>query len=503
MRPTCPASALATATMLLVACSPADDPPSTGQDPTGASSLAQLSSSPSSSPSTLSSVGPTTPRVPSGPPSGPPAADSSGPLPGTESVGHATMVGAAGTESGQVVLVVGEYGTDGYRSGYQAYARAADGTWSPPVELADRRLSSFSVRVASAADGSGVVSWDDYPDHGPPVLWARVRHADGTWEAPRVIIRGGGAANGVDQVAAASGDHTAVLYDDHGGQPVVAVDDHGAWSEFHTPLGEPWGPQVALDADGGLHVVLKSSPHGGGGTVQLTRRSAGADRWTPPETVHTPVLASGPVQLALDAEGRELLMYDYIADNGYAVPGDTDLVGGTASRLVGQRQVGGPLRTIWDRSGASYAKVSTAGGTVRVTWIQWVGHLPHGHHRTTKLRTQLLGKHGATLARTAVGSYWADAVGGAPGAVTWLSPQRHTRQLLAVRVGGHASSGDPVVLDDYTQEPAWWRSDPALAQVFLVGGQPWVAWEHGEVLDSDRSELLDSRVSLAPLTGPG
>ena len=88
-------------------------------------------------------------------------------------MGHATLVGAAGTDAGQVVLVAGEYGNDGYRSGYQAYVRAVDGTWSQPVELADRRLSSFSVKVAFAADGSGVVSWDDYADHGPPVLWGR------------------------------------------------------------------------------------------------------------------------------------------------------------------------------------------------------------------------------------------------------------------------------------------------------------------------------------------
>jgi hypothetical protein len=495
MRPPVPATALAVATLLLAGCSGADDPPDAGRDPSGATSVA--SQSPGSVPRT------TRPPVPHGPPSGPPALDPSGPLPGTESVGHGTLVGAAGTDSGQVVLVVGEYGTNGYRSGYQAFVRAADGTWSPPVELADRRLSSFSVKVAFAADGSGVVAWDDYSGHGPPVLWARVRHAGGTWEAPRILIRGGGAADGADQVAAAPGGHVAVLYSDHRGGPVVAVDDHGAWSEFHTPLGEPWGPRVALDADGGLHVVLQSAPHGGGGTIKLTRRLAGTDRWSAPETVRTPSLSSAKAQLTVDTEGRELLMYGYTADNGFAEPGDTDLVGSTAYRLVGQRQPGGPLSTFWERSGASYATVSTARGDVRVTWAQWVGHLPHGRHRETHLRTKLLGKPGAPLARTDAGDFWADAVGGAPGAVTWFSPQRRTRQLLVVRVGAHGSGGAPVVLDDHTQEPAWWRSSAELAQLFLVGGRPWVAWEHGEVLDPDGSELVDSRVSLAPLTSRG
>jgi hypothetical protein len=501
MRPTLPAFLPATAlaaTMLLVGCSAGDDPPEAGHDPSGASSVASPSPSPSPS------VAPTaSPRVPHGPPSGPPVLDPSGPLPGTESVGHATVVGAAGTDAGQVVLVVGEYGTNGYRSGYQAYVRATDGTWSPPVELADHRLSSFSVQVAFAADGSGVVSWDDDAGHGPPVLWARVRHADGTWEAPRVLIRGGGASFGATQVAAAPGGHAAVLYSDHAGQPVVAVDDHGAWSELHTPLGEPWSPQVALDGDGGLHVLLKTSPHGGGGTVKLTRRAAGADRWTSPETVQVPSLSSAAARLTVDAQGRELLMYGYVADNGFAVPGDTDLVGSTAYRLVGQRQPGGPLQTLWGRTGASYATVSTAGDDVRVTWSQWVGHRPHGKHRATNLRTKLLGKPGATLDRTAVGGYGADASGAAPGAVTWVSPQRRTRQLLVVRVGAHGGSGDPVVLDDYTQEPASWRAAPELAQVFLVGGQPWVAWEHGELLDPDGTEQVDSRVSVAPLTSQG
>src|SRR3954454_1020478 len=198
-------------------------------------------------------------------PSVAPVLDPAGPLPGTVTVSHAQLEGLASDDAGELVLLTGDRDQDGLAAHLYATTRAADGTWGAPVELAAGHGSTQIAQIALAPDGSGVVSWNSYPSKYdvPDEVWARQRHADGTWGPAQLLAHGENVYGPLQSVAVAGG-NAAVAYLDDDYQGVVASPTVSGWSTTHLPK-DFGGPTIEMDDAGGLHAMVQSIPRGGGG----------------------------------------------------------------------------------------------------------------------------------------------------------------------------------------------------------------------------------------------
>jgi hypothetical protein len=416
--------------------------------------------------------------------------------PGVVTRDHETLFGLAGDAVGELVLVTGDRTPDQLSDHLWVTTRSVAGSWGAPFDAALGTGPVDSASLALAADGSGVLAWDTYPGHGATDLWVRTRSAEGSW-GPAVRLAHGEQVFGPGQVVAATGGAAAVEYVDRHAHPAVAAYDGARWRATQTPRGGGFDPTIALDPSGTVHAALASAPHGGGGALYLTRLAVGRRSWSRPERVRTPYLSSDPVQLVVDARGREKLLYGYLARRGYPSPGDGDYVGSTAYRLVAQRRPGGPLRPAWQGAGVAAATVTTDGQRTRLTWAAWSGH-NGGHPRRTVLETELVGGEPVRLADTGRRGFRFDATGAGDAVVSWVTPRGEATTLSATRVTD-TGRGPVTVLDDASGEARGWADLATPARLTSGAANPWVAWVDHVTIDRAVGLVTDGAVEAAPL----
>jgi len=261
--------------------------------------------------------------------------------------------------SGVIHVTWAGYTSAGYGNIYYT-RRGNDGVWSSPQNIS-RNSGEFSYVYypCLAVDVSGVVhaAWLNYT-FGQSGFYYTRRVVDGTWDNPQNIS---GPLNVVGSA----------------GPPQLAVDKSGTvhmvWPKFITAgdidlyyaqrgsdgvwsspqnisnIFESWGPQLAVEGNGVVHVAWSELLPGDHKAIYYSRR--GNDGiWSSPQDISGGVGWLDPLQLALDGNGVIHVVWKCGVDLYYARR-ESNGVWSTPQRISGDVSWSGGFRFVVDEGG--------------------------------------------------------------------------------------------------------------------------------------------------------
>ena len=202
------------------------------------------------------------------------------------------------------------------RSGtVQAAQRPAGGTWSAAQDLSSNCFGAHSVRLAVNAAGRAVVVWE-CSKGGNTIVQASTRAAGRSWSAPHDLSALGQDAH-VPQVALGrAGDALAVWARSNGTDVIVQAAlqrPNGAWlppEDVSGPGLDVDRPDVALDAHGNGVAVWQSSD-GYNSVIRAATRSA-AGSWSTPQALSSGGYSERP-QVRVDSAGDAVAVWSFNA----------------------------------------------------------------------------------------------------------------------------------------------------------------------------------------------
>jgi len=196
--------------------------------------------------------------------------------------------------------------------------RSSDGIWLGPQNISDNSGWSGYPQLAVDAGGAVHVVWQDSAPGNYNIFYAR-RSSDGIWSGPQNISNNSG-DSWQPQLAVDAGGAVHVVWSDStpGNSDIFYAkrSSDGIWSgpqNISDDSGWSAKPQLAVDADGAVHVVW------GDTTIFYAKRSSDGI-WSGPQNISDDSGWSGYPQLAVDAGGAVHVVWSS------TVPGDYDIL---------------------------------------------------------------------------------------------------------------------------------------------------------------------------------
>ena len=302
-----------------------------------------------------------------------------------DSHGNATAVWTrVGVLSGVVVL---------------AAFRPAGGAWQPAVIVSEEGpgQDAREPRVAVDPQGDAIVVWRD--ETTSELVQAASRPAGGAWQKPLTLSEKSGSAFEPAVALDSEGDTLAVWTGWDG-----SVGGHYLIRSVIKPAGGVWQPSVSVSEDGqnadapqlafdpqGNATAVWERSDGSNEIVQAALRPAGG-AWQPPVDVSQKGKTAHKPQLALDAAGDALAVWERFDGNNWIVQsalrpeGDAwqpaanlSEVGQDAERPAIAVDPGGDATAVWQRSDGSNKIVQAAYRKAGDTWQKPVNVSQEGH----------------------------------------------------------------------------------------------------------------------------
>jgi hypothetical protein len=228
---------------------------------------------------------------------------------------------------------------DADRSVVQTSSRPAGGAWSAPVDLSTDPSVDYSQRPdvpQLAVDQAGVVTatWSRFEGAtGQPwklTAQSATRAADGTWSTPVDLSPAGSPARSTDVAVDPAGTATAVWA---AGASLLAATRPagGAWTvpvQLSATAGPRGNPRVVVDPSGTATAVWGSFAGGAYGVQTASRAPGGA--WTAPLDLVSGDVFDTPA-IAVDREGNATALWQQNDGSGWVVTSASRPVGGTWS----------------------------------------------------------------------------------------------------------------------------------------------------------------------------
>jgi len=184
--------------------------------------------------------------------------------------------------------------------------RSSDGAWSGPQNISNDSGYSWQPQLAVDAGGAVHVVWSDSTPGNYNIFYAK-RSSDGIWLGPQNISDNSG-WSGYPQLAVDAGGAVHVVWQDSapGNYNIFYArrSSDGIWSgpqNISNNSGDSWQPQLAVDAGGAVHVVWSDSTPGNSDIFYAKRSSDGI--WSGPQNISDDSGWSAKPQLAVDADG--------------------------------------------------------------------------------------------------------------------------------------------------------------------------------------------------------
>jgi hypothetical protein len=222
---------------------------------------------------------------------------------------------------------------EGYDAGHyviQATQRPAGGSWSAAQRLSSITQNAYRPQVAVDAGGNAVAVWESY-ESGYHVVQAARRSPDGGWSAPQRLSPLAELAGAPQVAVGAAGEAVAVWTSLQGGNFAVEAAQGSADGSWSAPQdlaigGQPGGPQIAIDP-GGDAVAVWETTEAGHFVIQASQRQVGGS-WSAPQTLSTPAEPAEAPQVAVDAAGSALVVWQSYVGGYFIVQGVQRPVGG-------------------------------------------------------------------------------------------------------------------------------------------------------------------------------
>ena len=205
------------------------------------------------------------------------------------------------------------------RSGtVQAAQRPAGGTWSAAQNISGSCIAPQAVQLAVSPGGAAVAVWE-CPKGGNTIVQASTRARGGSWSPPHDLSQAGQDAHAPQVALDRTGDALAVWARSNGTDVILQAAfrrANGAWLPAENVSGPGLDvdrPDVALDAAGNAVAVWQSSADGSSSIIQAaTRTSAGS--WSTPQSLSSPGFAERP-QAGVDSAGEAVAVWSFHSAN--------------------------------------------------------------------------------------------------------------------------------------------------------------------------------------------
>jgi len=325
---------------------------------------------------------------------------------------HASVPQIALDGGGNAVAVWCRY--DGTHTIVQSAFRPAGGAWQAPVALSAAGRDALDPQVAFDAAGDAFAVWTR-SDGTNQIAQAAVRPAGGTWQAP-VSLSGAGQDAAYPQIGAdGTGDAVAVW-------TRAGFGEESRVQAAARPAGGPWQAPVSLSAAGqdAYDAQVAIDPHGAAvavwdrsdGTdqiVQVASRAAGG-AWQPPLSLSASGQNAIYPQVAVDGQGTAAVVWQRFDGVNSIVqaavrpaggswpssPVDVSLADGSAEAPQVALDAAGNAVAVWQRFGASGSVVQAASRPVGGGWQAPVPLSRTGHD--AEAPQVAIGDHGDAVA---------------------------------------------------------------------------------------------------------
>ncbi|MFI1394704.1 FG-GAP-like repeat-containing protein [Streptomyces sp. NPDC020681] len=372
-------------------------------------------------------------------------------VPLTDGTTIQNMLDVKTAKNGAVVALWNRKPTDHSKRELVAVVRqAGSAAWGAPQILATTPNERGNAQLVTAADGSVMAAWVEYPndvapyDEKPGATFRMSVLAAGatTWSAPADIvtspdnIQGGGLAGSPSGTLVAVWRHSSGQSSEIYSSVRTAPD--AAWAEptrLDDGLTESVDsdPQLVYSSEGTATVAF--SQYGpDGGLLKVVERAAGGEGWTEPVTVSDPEVSSGAATLALGQDGGATLVWTWHHLNG----------GGygwaSAHRPVGSGTWGAPEQVGGSEGGVSRGAEVAVGpeGDVTLLWVDYNDATGFGARTATRSAATGTWSPVKTLSTGYVPDDQFDLAIGADGSAhaVWTQGDEQRKLMTASRVNG-------------------------------------------------------------------
>jgi hypothetical protein len=204
------------------------------------------------------------------------------------------------------------------RSGtVQATQRPAGGTWSAAQGISGSCIAAQGVELAVSPAGKAVAVWE-CPKGGYTIVQATTRRPGGSWSAPHDLSAPGHDAHAPRVALDRAGNALTVWTRSNGTDVIVQAALQRAAGTWAAPeaVSQPGldvdRPEVALDARGNGVAVWQSSDGSNSVVEAATRTAAGS--WTAFQRLSSPGDAERP-QVGVDASGEAVAVWSFRSAN--------------------------------------------------------------------------------------------------------------------------------------------------------------------------------------------
>ncbi len=239
---------------------------------------------------------------------------------------------------------------------------------SPAANVSRSPGVSNHPALAAGGDGTLHALWEDLSPGNYEVMYAS-RPPGGDWSEPENVSRNEGGSFRPAIVAAADGSLYAVWHDDTPGDYDIFFAEKPAGGDWSAPAnisnnpGWSFHPEIALAADGTLHVAWHDNQAGNWEILYASRPPGG--RWSEPLNLSQDSETSWFVALALEPSGtldaawvngagpdRRVLLASRSLDGDWSAPVVISPPGTQASAPTLAAGPGGTLHAVWQEEAA-------------------------------------------------------------------------------------------------------------------------------------------------------
>jgi PASTA domain/PKD domain len=204
------------------------------------------------------------------------------------------------------------------RSGtVQAAQRTAGGSWSAPEDISGNCIDARGAQLAVSPARSAVAVWE-CPTGGNTIVQASTRTRGGSWTPPHNLSAPGRDAHGPAVALDRAGNALAVWTRSNGTDVLVQAAfrrANGAWLPAENVSGpglDADSPDVALDAHGNGVAVWQSSDGSSSVVKAATRTAAGS--WSTPQSLSSGGYSERP-HVGVDSAGEAVAVWSLRAAN--------------------------------------------------------------------------------------------------------------------------------------------------------------------------------------------
>jgi len=268
----------------------------------------------------------------------------------------------------------------------QSASRPAGGPWSAPVDLSVAGQNASAPQIAVEADGDAVAVWRRY-DGAAYVIQAASRPADGSWGAPVSLSAAGQSTNSPEIAVGPNGSAVAVWERYDGADWIIQAASKAAGGAWSAPVNltaaglSAASPQVAIDASG-TALALWERSDGVGYVTQAASKPAGGT-WGAPKSISAAGKVASGARLALDPGGNATAVWESYDGGTSTIQAASKPAGGNWGAPVNLSEAGknalnprvavdasGNAVTIWVGLNNSVYSIQTASKPAGGAWGQ-------------------------------------------------------------------------------------------------------------------------------------